>query len=91
MADRHHPDELLAFPCCYEFKAFGAAADETFTEKVRQAVSMVIPVGREALRSRLSTNGNYQCITILVRLENSAQLTGIYAMLRAVDGLRYLL
>lgn len=91
MAERRSPDELLSFPCSYEFKAFGAAADPLFAETVHQAVSRVVPVGRDALRSRLSANGSYQCITVLVRLENSAQLTEIYAMLRAVDGLRYLL
>lgn len=91
MAERRHPDELISFPCCYEFKAFGAAADPGFAETVRQAVSRVIPVGHDALRTRLSANGNYQCITVLVRLENSAQLTEIYATLRAVRGLRYLL
>lgn len=91
MADRRHPDELLSFPCRYEFKAFGLAADEAFAEAVRQAVCQVIPVGRESLRTRTSSNGAYQCVTVLVHLENSAQLTGIYAMLRNVDGVRYLL
>lgn len=91
MADRRHPDELLSFPCCYEFKAFGLAVDDAFAETVRQAVCRVVPVGEEALRTRASSNGTYQCVTVLVHLENSAQLTGIYAMLRDVDGLRYLL
>lgn len=91
MVDRRSPEELLSFPCCYEFKAFGAAADTGFSESVRQAVGQVVPVGQEALRCRLSSSGTYQCVTVLVRLENGAQLTQIYAMLRNIEGLRYLL
>ena len=91
MAERHAPDQLLNFPCLYEFKAFGAAADDAFSAAVHEAVNQVMPVGRDALRTRLSSGGRYQCITVLVRLENSTQLTGIYAILRGVAGLRYLL
>lgn len=88
---RRSPDELLDFPCRYEFKAFGPAADAVFAEAVHQAVCRVVPVGREALRIRCSSAGSYQCVTVRVTLENSAQLTAIYAILRGVGGLRYLL
>ena len=91
MADRHAPDELLSFPCLYEFKAFGAAADDAFAEAVRLAVSQVMPVGHDALRTKLSSGGKYQSITVLARLENSAQLTNIYAILRGIEGMLYLL
>ena len=92
MTQRHSPDELLSFPCHYEFKTFAAVTgDDAFTTAVLGAVSGVVPVGRDALRVRLSSAGRYQCVTVLVRLENSSQLTAIYANLRAVAGLRYLL
>ena len=91
MADRHAPDELLSFPCRYEFKVFGAAADDAFSESVYQAINQIVPVGRAALRSRLSSGGKYQSITVLARLENSAQLTNIYAILRGIEGMLYLL
>ena len=91
MTEHRRPEELLEFPCSYEFKAFGAAADEGFAETVRLAVSRVIPVGADALRTRLSSARNYQCVSVLVRLETAAQLTEIYAILRGVEGLRYLL
>jgi hypothetical protein len=91
MADRPSPDALLNFPCLHEFKAFGPAADAAFEESVLQAVSRIVPVGRDALRIRLSSGDQYQCVTVRVRLETGAQLTGIYAILRDVEGLRYLL
>jgi putative lipoic acid-binding regulatory protein len=91
MAASHNLDELLSFPCLYEFKAFGETADEQFRDNVCRAVSRVVPVGEDAMRSRSSSGGRYQCLTVLVRLENSTQLEQIYVMLRSVEGLRYLL
>jgi putative lipoic acid-binding regulatory protein len=91
MADRRPPEALLNFPCHYQFKAFGPAADETFQESVLQAVNRIVAVSRDSLQTRLSSGGQYQCITVPVRLENSAQLTGIYDILRGIEGLRYLL
>mgnify|MGYP001428746806 CR=1 FL=1 len=92
MDKRSTPDELLSFPCMYEFKAFGPANDDgAFIAAVQEAVSQVIPVGRDAMRNRLSSAGTYLCVTVLVRLENSTQLTRIYDILGSVEGLRYLL
>lgn len=91
MAERRSPAELLTFPCHYEFKVFGAADDVQFVDAVLGAVGRVIAVGRDAARTRLSSGGRYQCVTVLARLENSAQLSAVYAMLRDVKGLAYLL
>ncbi|MDT8441304.1 MAG: DUF493 domain-containing protein [Desulfuromonadales bacterium] len=92
MTWQHDPAQLLDFPCVYEFKAFGPAdSDETFLTAVQTAVSTVVPVPRDALRSRASRAGRHQCVTVLVRLRDAAQLQAIYAALRQVDGLTYLL
>ena len=91
MVDRYDPDELLSFPCFHEFKAFGPATDDAFQGAVLQAVNQVVPVSREAMRTRLSSGGRYQCVTVLVHLQNSAQLQSIYAILRGIKGLCYLL
>jgi putative lipoic acid-binding regulatory protein len=86
------PDELLSFPCHYEFKVFAEATpNDVIAEAVHQEVNKVVAAGRDQMRIRLSTGGRYQCVTICVRLENSTQLTAIYANLRTVAGLRYLL
>jgi putative lipoic acid-binding regulatory protein len=91
MASVHNPEELLSFPCQYEFKAFGDGAEPLFADNVRQAVSQVLPVGEDALRIRFSSGGRYQCVTVLVTLQNGAQLSMIYDILRRIEGLRYLL
>ena len=89
-----HPsgDELLAFPCHFEFKAFGPGDDdETFLVKVQNAIGTVVPVSRQAMKSRPSSAGKYQCVSALVTLQNRAQLEAVYASLRTIDDLKYLL
>lgn len=91
--DRHpRPEELLEFPCDYMFKAFGPN-DESgdFMRRVREAVSTVVPLPLDAVKARLSSQGTYLCVTAVVRLQNFSQLTDIYAAIRQVEGLRYLL
>jgi putative lipoic acid-binding regulatory protein len=86
------PADPLGFPCYHQFKAFAAAAgNHDFADAVSLAVSRVIPAGQAQLRTRLSSGGRYQCVTVGVRLENSTQMNSIYANLRAIEGLSYLL
>lgn len=90
MHQRVEPDLLLDFPCDYEFKAFGSA-DTAFAKAVKQAVGQVVPVVDDAIKTRASSGGKYQSISVCVRLHNSDQLKRIYAELKKVDGLKYLL
>jgi putative lipoic acid-binding regulatory protein len=90
MPQRIEPDLLLDFPCHYEFKAFGPAAED-FADAVVAAVSRVVTVSLDATKTRLSSGGRYQSVTVCVHLRNSTQLKEIYAILRQVEGLRYLL
>jgi putative lipoic acid-binding regulatory protein len=84
--------ELLTFPCHFEYKAFGLAdEDGHFHDQVRLAVSSVVPVSRQAMRVRASSGGRYQCISVLVTLHNRVQLEAVYTALRQIDGLKYLL
>ena len=84
--------DLLEFPCHFEFKAFGPGDDdETFLAKVINAASSVVPVSRQATRSRSSSAGKYQCVSVLVTLQNRAQMEAVYAALRQIDDLKYLL
>jgi uncharacterized protein len=91
--NRHpHPEELLEFPCDYLFKAFGANdPDGIFLQAVRFAISMVTPVPLDTIKLSKSANGTYLCVTVVVRLRNFQQLEAIYASLRRVEGLKYLL
>lgn len=83
--------ELLEFPCDYLFKAFGAAGDATFAEAVVATVNATVTVPRDAVKLRPSSNGTYQCVTVMARLHNRAQLEEIYLALQRIDGLLYLL
>lgn len=95
MMDEERPDqpnleELLEFPCDYPFKAFGPQ-DEKFSDDVRAAVAAFVPVPVDCLKLRPSAKGQYQCVTVLTRLNNLEQLQAIYAALRQVENLKYLL
>ena len=84
--------ELLDFPCHFEFKAFGPGApDSSFPEDVHKAVSGVVQVSRQAIKTRPSSSGKYQCVTVLVTLHNRTQLEAVYTAMRSIDGLKYLL
>ena len=84
--------DLVKFPCHFEFKAFGPGAPESsFPDDVIRAVCEVVPVTRQAMKSRPSSGGKYQCVSVLVTLHNRAQLEAVYASMRKIDGLKYLL
>lgn len=91
--ERHpHPEELFEFPCDHLFKAFGTNDPEgNFLHAVRKAVEVVMPVSLDAIKLSQSSAGTYLCVTIMVRLHNFQQLEAIYASLRRVNGLKYLL
>lgn len=88
--ERIEPDLLLEFPCHYQFKAFGPAGD-AFTKAVTQAVCQVVAVDDQAIRARTSSGHRYQAVTVSVHLHNSFQLKEIYAALREIENLKYLL
>jgi len=84
--------DLLDFPCDYEFKAFGPndGAGEFFRQ-VQAAVSSVVPVAGDMMKSRTSAKGSYQCVSVVVRLHNESQIKSVYAALRRIEELKYLL
>lgn len=87
-----HPplEELVKFPCDYIFKAFGPN-DDLFVETVRSTVGRTISVSLDAIKLRPSSKGEYQCVSVVVRLHNIDQLTTIYHDLQQMPGLKYLL
>lgn len=84
------PGELLNFPCHYEFKAFGPAT-AGFVTQVQAAVSIVGSVALDAMRARPSSAGVYQCVSVMVLLQSREQLEAVYAALREIDDLKYVL
>ncbi len=80
----------IEFPCDHIFKAFGPN-DGEFVAAVRLAVASVTPVAGDAMKVRPSSGGRHQSVSVLVRLHNLQQLHGIYAALKEVPRLSYLL
>ncbi len=91
MSSSRQTPELIEFPCHFEYKVFGPGNDASFIDSVQSAVSSVVLVSRDAMRQRNSSGGKYQCVSVLVSLQNRRQLDKIYARLRLVDGLKYIL
>jgi len=83
-------EDLLDFPCHYQFKAMGLAGDR-FRQAIVAAVCQHVVVAEDAIKCRLSGKGKYQSVSIVVTLYNYEQLTAIYAELRQVDDLKMLL
>jgi putative lipoic acid-binding regulatory protein len=92
MTSTQPPRALLDFPCHFEFKAFGPQDDSGhFFGQVRSAVSQVVQVSCQSMRTRSSSAGKYQCVSVLVTLQNRTQLEAVYASLRKIADLKYLL
>ena len=90
MTEQRNPEDLLDFPCHYQFKALGTAGI-AFQAAVVTAIEEHVQVNRDAVKSRLSGKGNYQSVSVLVTLQGYAQLKSIYAELRQIPGLKTLL
>ncbi len=90
MSEPVNPGDLLDFPCQYTFKAVGVSG-VNFSAGISAAVSRHAAVHQDAIHIRPSGKGNYQSVSIMVRLENYQQLTDIYAGMKEVPGLKMLL
>lgn len=90
MVATQNPEELLAFPCHYQFKAVGVAGD-VFRDAIVETVRQHATVPQDAVKCRPSGKGTYQSVSVLVTLHSYEQLTSIYAAMRQVAGLKMLL
>jgi putative lipoic acid-binding regulatory protein len=85
-------NDLIEFPCDYLFKAFCANDSQIeFYQAVKQAVNSIVPCGDDAIKQRQSSQGNYACVTAMVRLENRSQLEAINTAIRKIDTLMFML
>lgn len=82
--------EQFEFPCEHLFKALGPN-DPAFVAAVRAAVAKVVPVAMDAMKIRPSGKGNYQSVSLLIRVQDFPQLQRIYQELKQVPDLKYLL
>jgi len=88
--DKYKPEELLDFPCHYQFKAIGLEGDD-FKVAIIAAASQFVTVTEDAVKCRPSGSGSYQAISLSVTLNDYQQLVDIYAEMRKVAGLKMLL
>ena len=90
MTEKTNQEDLLEFPCHYQFKAVGVAG-ESFQQAIVAAIAQHAAVPSDSVRCKPSGKGNYQSVSVLITLYNYQQLTSIYAEMRKVDGLKMLL
>jgi len=90
MTDKQKLEDLLEFPCQYQFKAVGLAG-ERFKNAIVHAISQHTSVVQDAVQSRPSGKGTYQSVSVLVTLYSYTQLTRIYAEMRQVSDLKMLI
>lgn len=88
--DKKNPQDLIDFPCHYQFKAVGKAGNE-FKQGIVAAVKKYVEISADSVKSRPSGKGTYQSVSVLVTLYNYQQLTDIYAEMKKVAGLKMLL
>ena len=87
-----HPEELLEFPWDYIVKAVGHNDPPgAFVAAGQATVGETVTAPLDALKVRPSGQGTYACVSVVVRLHTFEQLKNIYAALRQVEGIRYVL
>ncbi|MEZ6057811.1 MAG: DUF493 domain-containing protein [Planctomycetaceae bacterium] len=75
------------FPCCFTFKAIGAA-DDNFVARVLSAVRQELPEGSEpSFSTRATAAGRHICVTIEPSVDSAAHVIEIYQSLKVLDGL----
>ncbi len=77
-------DELLDFPCLFSFKVIGTAS-ATLQEKIVAVTQQHVP-GDYSPRSRKSSKGNYDSISINVKVQDKDQIESLYVAFGNIPG-----
>ncbi len=92
MTEHERPEELLSFPCDYQFKVFTDRTDTgAFRRRMVETARNVVDDCRPSVAERSSSRGRYTCFTMTVRVGSRRQIDGIYRMLRCLEGVCCLL
>ncbi len=76
-------ETLLEFPCDFPLKVMGRKADDFAALVVELVESHAGPIPATRVRERLSRDGNFVALTVLVRADSKSQLDAIYTELSA--------
>lgn len=78
-------ESLLEFPCEFPIKVIGKSGIDLDALVFRIVHPHVPDLGEGAIRSRFSSQGNYQSVTVTVQATSRDQLDAIYRVLTACD------
>lgn len=82
-------DEFLEFPCPFTFKVMGLANVE-LTEQVLAVMQKLAP-GDYAPKTKPSSKGNYESVTLVATVTSKEHIENIYTELGSIDDVRYVL
>ena len=71
-------DPIMKFPCQFPIKVMGMASDDFDTTVVEIIKKHVTKLPKDAVKSRLSQEGNYVAVTVTIEAESRQQLDNIY-------------
>ena len=71
-------DTIMQFPCQFPIKVMGMASDDFDTMVVEIIKKHVTKLSKDAVKSRLSQEGNYVAVTVTIEAESRQQLDNIY-------------
>ena len=83
--------ERHTFPGPFTFKVIGAPQDD-FAARAQAAIGQVVaPEVPTAPTIRASATGRHQALTFVVRVASAEQVLAVYAALKALDGVNFVL
>ncbi|PJB79607.1 MAG: hypothetical protein CO090_05005 [Acidobacteria bacterium CG_4_9_14_3_um_filter_49_7] len=85
-------EDLVSFPVDYNFKIMGKTQELNIDLLLKQIAEVTgREISRELVRERPSREGKYTSYSVRVFLQGAAELTAIYAMLKAEESVVYYL
>ncbi len=82
-------DEYLEFPCPFTFKVMGLANVE-LTSQVITVIQQLAP-GDYAPKTKPSSKGNYESVTLIVQVTSKEHIEEIYTEVGRLEHVRYVL
>ena len=95
MSDRETILESLRavhdFPGKFLFKAIGPNTEAFVTQVVQSTINLAGPHSAPDVDTRVSAKGNHVSVTVTVVLESAENVLEVYGLLRAIEGVTYVL
>ena len=82
-------DEFLEFPCPFTFKVMGLA-NVDLTSQVLAVMQKLAP-GDYATKTKASSKGNYESVSLVATVTSKEHIESIYTELGSIADVRYVL